>query len=26
MKPEHEAWLERIWQEMDAACADVEKG
>jgi glutamate/tyrosine decarboxylase-like PLP-dependent enzyme len=26
MKPEHEAWLERIWQEMDAACADGEKG
>ncbi|MGA8089032.1 MAG: aminotransferase class V-fold PLP-dependent enzyme [Terracidiphilus sp.] len=25
MKPEHEAWLERIWNEMSAACADVEK-
>jgi hypothetical protein len=26
MKPEHEAWLERIWNEMDVACAEVEKG
>lgn len=25
MKPEHEAWLERIWNEMSAACADVKK-
>ena len=25
MKPEHEAWLERIWNEMSAACAEVEK-
>jgi len=26
MKPEHEAWLERIWNEMRAACAEVEQG
>jgi tyrosine decarboxylase/aspartate 1-decarboxylase len=26
MKPEHETWLERIWNEMCAACADVQKG
>ena len=26
MKPEHEAWLERIWNEMDASCAEVKKG
>ena len=25
MKPEHEAWLERIWDEMSAACAELEK-
>jgi glutamate/tyrosine decarboxylase-like PLP-dependent enzyme len=23
MKPEHEAWLERIWNELGAVCADV---
>jgi glutamate/tyrosine decarboxylase-like PLP-dependent enzyme len=26
MKPEHEAWLSRIWNEIDAACADLEIG
>jgi glutamate/tyrosine decarboxylase-like PLP-dependent enzyme len=26
MKPEHETWLERIWNEMCAVCADVQKG
>ena len=26
MKPEHEAWLERIWAELDAAYAELEKG
>jgi glutamate/tyrosine decarboxylase-like PLP-dependent enzyme len=25
MKPEHEAWLDRIWNELSAACTDVEK-
>jgi hypothetical protein len=23
MKPEHEAWLDRIWERLTAACADV---
>jgi glutamate/tyrosine decarboxylase-like PLP-dependent enzyme len=23
MKPEHEAWLDRIWERLDAACTDV---
>jgi tyrosine decarboxylase/aspartate 1-decarboxylase len=26
MKPEHETWLEHIWNEMGAACAGVELG
>ena len=26
MKPEHEAWLDRIWHELSLACAEVEKG
>jgi tyrosine decarboxylase/aspartate 1-decarboxylase len=26
MKPEHEAWLERIWNELGAACVDVKLG
>jgi glutamate/tyrosine decarboxylase-like PLP-dependent enzyme len=26
MKPEHEAWLDRIWNELSAACAEGEKG
>jgi len=26
MKPEHEAWLERIWEELDGACTQVENG
>ena len=26
MKPEHEAWLDRIWNELSAACSEVEKG
>jgi hypothetical protein len=26
MKPEHEPWLDRIWNELRAACAEVEKG
>ncbi|WP_348263750.1 aminotransferase class V-fold PLP-dependent enzyme [Telmatobacter sp. DSM 110680] len=26
MKPEHETWLDRIWHELTAACAQVEKG
>jgi tyrosine decarboxylase / aspartate 1-decarboxylase len=26
MKPEHEAWLERIWNEMSASVTEVEKG
>jgi glutamate/tyrosine decarboxylase-like PLP-dependent enzyme len=26
MKPEHEPWLDRIWNELSAACAQVEKG
>jgi tyrosine decarboxylase / aspartate 1-decarboxylase len=26
MKPEHEAWLDRIWSELDAATAEVLKG
>jgi tyrosine decarboxylase / aspartate 1-decarboxylase len=25
MKPEHEAWLDRIWERLTAACADTEK-
>ena len=25
MKPEHEAWLDRIWEQLSAACSDVEK-
>jgi tyrosine decarboxylase/aspartate 1-decarboxylase len=25
MKPEHEAWLDRIWERMTAACADTMK-
>jgi tyrosine decarboxylase/aspartate 1-decarboxylase len=24
MKPEHEAWLDRIWSELNVACAEVE--
>ncbi len=24
MKPEHEAWLDRIWNELSAACAEVQ--
>jgi hypothetical protein len=23
MKPEHEAWLDRIWERFTAACADT---
>jgi tyrosine decarboxylase/aspartate 1-decarboxylase len=23
MKPEHEAWLDRIWERLAAACADT---
>jgi hypothetical protein len=23
IKPEHEAWLDRIWERLTAACADV---
>jgi hypothetical protein len=23
MKPEHEAWLDRIWERLSAACTDV---
>ncbi len=26
MKPEHEAWLDRIWNELSAACSEVETG
>jgi len=26
MKPEHQAWLDRIWNDLSAACTDVEKG
>lgn len=26
MKPEHEAWLDRIWGELCAACSEVENG
>ena len=26
MKPEHEAWLGRIWETLTAACAEAEKG
>jgi glutamate/tyrosine decarboxylase-like PLP-dependent enzyme len=26
MKPEHEAWLDRIWSELNAACSDVLMG
>jgi tyrosine decarboxylase / aspartate 1-decarboxylase len=26
MKPEHEAWLDRIWHELIAACAEMETG
>ena len=26
MKPEHEAWLDRIWNLLSVACAEVEKG
>ncbi len=26
MKPEHQAWLDRIWNELSAACAEREKG
>ena len=26
MKPEHEAWLGRIWEELSAACAEVKRG
>ena len=26
MKPEHEAWLDRIWDELSAACSDVMTG
>ena len=26
MKPEHEAWLDRIWFELRRACAEMEKG
>jgi len=26
MKPEHEAWLDRIWSELTAACSDVQMG
>lgn len=25
MKPEHEAWLDRIWEQLSAACSDVEE-
>jgi hypothetical protein len=23
MKPEHEAWMDRIWERLAAACAEV---
>jgi hypothetical protein len=26
MKPEHEAWLDRIWERLSAACAEVMGG
>ena len=26
MKPEHEAWLDRIWNELSAACSNVQMG
>jgi len=26
MKPEHEAWLDRIWGELCGACSEVENG
>lgn len=26
MKPEHESWLDRIWNELCAACSEVENG
>jgi hypothetical protein len=26
MKPEHEAWLDRIWNELNAACSEVQMG
>jgi len=26
MKPEHQAWLDRIWNDLSVACTDVEKG
>jgi tyrosine decarboxylase / aspartate 1-decarboxylase len=26
MKPEHEAWLDRIWTELCGACSEVENG
>ena len=26
MKPEHEAWLDRIWEELCASCSEVENG
>ena len=26
MKPEHEAWLDRIWEELIGACSEVENG
>jgi glutamate/tyrosine decarboxylase-like PLP-dependent enzyme len=26
MKPEHEAWIDRIWDELSAACSDVQTG
>ncbi len=26
MKPEHEEWLDRIWNELSSACDDVKKG
>jgi tyrosine decarboxylase/aspartate 1-decarboxylase len=26
MKPEHEAWLDRIWNELSVACSEVETG
>jgi hypothetical protein len=26
MKPEHEVWLDRIWSELSAACAEATEG
>jgi len=26
MKPEHEAWLDRIWEELSGACSELENG